>query len=136
MKHLFFAIFFLLMTFPSRGQVIQPVEREVFLEDDGNSIVRPDQVTLTFFTTYMSGNKTTLKILPVDGERPRYGRSAGNEVARSDVYAKGESSNTCTIQIRVCSKTSEITGKVSVSTTKAGILEGKEFKFLQSWFIS
>ena len=94
-------------------------------------IVRPDQIKLSIDESAVTGDNPKAKILPEAGvqERPRRpgaANRANNEVTRNAGYAQGKSSNSKTIIVRVYGE-HEINGKVSISTTRAGLLPERSF---------
>lgn len=95
-------------------------------------IVREDEVRLEF--DQKEGEKPQFRSLDIKSSGREgdgmmmYGedRSAGRPVSKSVGYTEGGAVNEAVFRIRVPDNT-EISGKASVLTTRAGILKGKEF---------
>jgi hypothetical protein len=95
-------------------------------------IVREDRVSVSFDRKLVGGEEPLMKIIDEEEDSRRgYYRGSSGDRARSSLtvnagYAAGESSNSSEFIIRVY-KEGEIRGKASVSSTRGGILEEKEF---------
>ena len=95
-------------------------------------IVREDQVTISFDRKLVEGDDPALKIISDERRERRgyYGRIGRGGVQSSITldagYAQGESTNSREFTVRVY-KDIEITGSASVSSTRGGLLEEKEF---------
>jgi hypothetical protein len=95
-------------------------------------IVREDQVTISFDRKLVNGDDPVLKIVreETEGRRDYYRRGRGGGAQSSITldagYARGENTNSREFTIRVY-KDTDIKGKATVSSTRGGVLEAKEF---------
>ncbi|MFP4487689.1 MAG: M14 family metallopeptidase [Bacteroidales bacterium] len=94
-------------------------------------IVQEDKITVSFDRGLTEGEEPVIRILrgDDDDERSRYyrgSRGPASSLTLDSGYAEGESSNSSEFTIRVY-KDVEVSGKASVSSTRGGILEKKEF---------
>lgn len=95
-------------------------------------IVREDRVSISFDRELVAGSEPLMKIIDdEEGGRSRYyrgsyGGSAQSSQSQNAGYAEGESSNNSEFIIRVY-RDGEIKGKATVSSTRGGVLEEKEF---------
>ncbi len=95
-------------------------------------IVMEDRVSVSFDRELVSGEEPVMKIVnEQEDDRSRYYRGFSDDRAQSSLtlnagYAGGESSNSSEFIIRVY-RDGEIKGKASVSSTRGGILDEKEF---------
>ena len=93
-------------------------------------IVREDQVSISFDRSLVEGEQPVMRIIrdEDEGGRSYYrGRGVQSSISLDAGFAAGESSNSREFIIRVY-KDREISGKASVSSTRAGVLEEKEFR--------
>jgi len=93
-------------------------------------IVREDQVSISFDRSLVEGEQPVMKIIRDEegGGRSYYRRGAAQSSISLDAgFAGGESSNSREFVIRVY-KDQDISGKASVSSTRAGVLKEKEFR--------
>ncbi|MGM0464686.1 MAG: hypothetical protein ACQEQW_08505, partial [Bacteroidota bacterium] len=94
-------------------------------------IVQEDKITVSFDSGLTEGEEPVIRILREDDDNgsSRYYRGSRGPASSLTIdagYAEGESSNSSEFTIRVY-KDVEVSGKASVSSTRGGILEKKEF---------
>ncbi len=95
-------------------------------------IVKEDQVKLCFDRKLVSGDNRQVKILDEGRSERRWypgmdiNREERAEITKNAGYAAGESKNSIDFNVRVYTE-DEIDGRVSVSSTRGGLLQEKEF---------
>lgn len=94
-------------------------------------IVQEDKITISFDSGLTEGDEPVIKILREDDDTgsSRYYRGSRGSLSSLTLdagYAEGESSNSREFTVRVY-KDVEVSGNASVSSTRGGILEKKEF---------
>lgn len=89
-------------------------------------IVREDMVTVSFPQEFFNNENPKIKFLEQSGRGSGRGPASSNRVTKAAGYAQGESTNTVVIKIRTFGN-EPLTGKAVVTTTRAGILEEREF---------
>lgn len=93
-------------------------------------IVKEDQISISFESALVEGDLPLLKILnPERARRRNYGYQAPQAISSTTkkvAYTDGGAVNEAIFEIRVY-RDEEIVGKAAVSSTRGGVLEGKEF---------